>query len=195
MLNPSDRDTRNRNRIRDNQRRSRARRKEYLEELEQRLQLAEQRGLQASLELQAAARRVADENRKLRALLRLHGASDRAIDAHLATGEDDANAAQRLERLLLPSLPPETRSAQSTVAFRKSSPSRPTSTSLNPEPVNDDDGENNCSMAADLISTMTGANPHEVRTSLGCVPGADCHVDNAKIGTAIERLTESGIVT
>ena len=42
---------------------------------------------------------------------------------------------------------------------------------------------------------MTGVNPHEVRTSLGCTPGMDCHVDNNRIGDAIEQFTESGIVT
>jgi hypothetical protein len=42
---------------------------------------------------------------------------------------------------------------------------------------------------------MTGANPHEVRTSLGCAPGADCHVDNTKISDAIEQLTEPAVMS
>jgi len=42
---------------------------------------------------------------------------------------------------------------------------------------------------------MTGVNPHEVRTSLGCTPGVDCHVDDAKIGNTIEQFTETGVVT
>ncbi|AEO55314.1 hypothetical protein MYCTH_2299012 [Thermothelomyces thermophilus ATCC 42464] len=196
---PATQDRRNRDRVRDNQRRSRARKREYIQELEQRLRLAEQRGVQASLELQAAARQVAEENKKLRLLLRLHGVSDRSIDAYLAgesrIGERGGRhgrgppappappapapkpaAAQRLERLLRPETCPVTLAAAST-------------------PSSDQGDKNNCAMAADLISTMTGVNPHEVRASLGCVPAADCHVDDARIGSAIERFTESGAVT
>ncbi|CAO2654569.1 Nn.00g113020.m01.CDS01 [Neocucurbitaria sp. VM-36] len=63
-------------RIRDNQRRSRARRKEYLQELETKLRSCEQVGIEASSEIQSAARRVLDENRKLRALLHERGVSE-----------------------------------------------------------------------------------------------------------------------
>ena len=70
-------------RIRDNQRRSRARRREYIENLEQRLHKFEALGVQASREVQAAGRKVAVENTLLRALLRLHGVSDRDIQEYL----------------------------------------------------------------------------------------------------------------
>ncbi|KAF2690475.1 hypothetical protein K458DRAFT_399780 [Lentithecium fluviatile CBS 122367] len=66
-------------RIRDNQRRSRARRKEYLHELETKLRSYEQMGIEASTEIQSAARRVLDENRKLRTLLHERGVSDTEI--------------------------------------------------------------------------------------------------------------------
>ena len=56
-------------RIRENQRRSRARRKDYTLELEARLRKCELLGVEANAEIQFAARRVADENRRLRALL------------------------------------------------------------------------------------------------------------------------------
>ncbi|KAF2083285.1 hypothetical protein K490DRAFT_18352, partial [Saccharata proteae CBS 121410] len=62
-------------RIRDNQRRSRARRKEYLQELETKYRNCEQKGVEASAEIQAAAKRVLEENRRLRALLRQQGLS------------------------------------------------------------------------------------------------------------------------
>lgn len=68
-------------RIRDNQRRSRARRKEYLQELETKYRTCEAVGVEASAEIQAAARRVLDENRRLRQLLKHHGISDVDIDA------------------------------------------------------------------------------------------------------------------
>jgi hypothetical protein len=70
-------------RIRDNQRRSRARRKEYLQELESRLRQCELQGIEASAEIQLAARRVADENRKLRILLNQNGVGDDNIDSYL----------------------------------------------------------------------------------------------------------------
>ncbi|KAL5387066.1 hypothetical protein DPSP01_003678 [Paraphaeosphaeria sporulosa] len=68
-------------RIRDNQRRSRARRKEYLHELEARLRDYEQVGIEASAEIQSAARKVLDENRRLRALLHDRGIPDSDIVA------------------------------------------------------------------------------------------------------------------
>ncbi|KXL43590.1 hypothetical protein M433DRAFT_69513, partial [Acidomyces richmondensis BFW] len=62
-------------RIRDNQRRSRARRKEYLQELESKYRQCEQLGVEASAEIQAAAKKVVEENRRLRALLKQQGFS------------------------------------------------------------------------------------------------------------------------
>jgi hypothetical protein len=67
-------------RIRDNQRRSRARRKDYLAELETKYRSCEAIGAEASSEIQAAARRVLEENKRLRRLLRAQGLSDADID-------------------------------------------------------------------------------------------------------------------
>jgi hypothetical protein len=99
-------------RIRDNQRRSRARRKEYLQELEARLRQCELQGIEASSEIQQAARRVADENKKLRGLLAQHGVRDDSIKALLQSSEmntmmgeqfdngSSSGAVQNLEHLL-----------------------------------------------------------------------------------------------
>jgi hypothetical protein len=97
-------------RIRDNQRRSRARRKEYLQELEARLRQCELQGIEASSEIQMAARRVADENKKLRALLAQQGIGEENIEAYLQSSPTDATmggayasssgAVQILEQLL-----------------------------------------------------------------------------------------------
>ncbi|MCJ1341649.1 hypothetical protein MMC09_006945 [Bachmanniomyces sp. S44760] len=70
-------------RIRDNQRRSRARRKEYLNELEEKYRKCELLGVEASAEIQAAARRVAEENRRLKTFLHARGISDDEIDDQL----------------------------------------------------------------------------------------------------------------
>ncbi|MCJ1356645.1 MAG: hypothetical protein MMC33_006640 [Icmadophila ericetorum] len=72
-------------RVRDNQRRSRARRKEYLQELEEKYRNCELMGAQASAEIQAAARKVLEENKQLRALLQSQGLTDEEIDTHLSS--------------------------------------------------------------------------------------------------------------
>ncbi|KNG91135.1 hypothetical protein ANOM_000563 [Aspergillus nomiae NRRL 13137] len=70
-------------RIRDNQRRSRARRREYIQDLEERLHKFEALGVQATREVQAAGRKVAVENTLLRSLLKLRGVSDRDVQEYL----------------------------------------------------------------------------------------------------------------
>lgn len=81
-------------RVRDNQRRSRARRKEYLQELETKYWTCEQVGVGASAEIQAAARLVVNENKRLRALLMKYGISSREIN-----GEGEETASSVVENL------------------------------------------------------------------------------------------------
>lgn len=81
-------------RVRDNQRRSRARRKEYLQELETKYWTCEQVGVGASAEIQAAARQVVNENKRLRALLMKYGISSREIN-----GEGEETASSVVENL------------------------------------------------------------------------------------------------
>ncbi|KAK2590542.1 hypothetical protein QQS21_011775 [Conoideocrella luteorostrata] len=104
-------------RIRDNQRRSRARRREYLQDLEQRLRACEVQGVEASTEVQTAARRVAEENRLLRELLHKCGATDeyiahylRANNPEFSQGQnmpvaESGSATQPLQQLMLPRRP------------------------------------------------------------------------------------------
>lgn len=86
-------------RVRDNQRRSRARRKEYLQELETKYWTCEQVGVGASAEIQAAARLVVNENKRLRALLMKYGISSREINGE---GEETASSSvvENLEAML-----------------------------------------------------------------------------------------------
>ena len=77
-------------RIRDNQRRSRARHKEYVRDLEQRVERFEKQGVQATLEIQVAGRKVAEENKLLRALLRSRGVTEAEVEEYLR----DNNAGQ-----------------------------------------------------------------------------------------------------
>lgn len=86
-------------RIRDNQRRSRARRKEYLQELEGKYRNCELLGVEASSEIQAAARRVAEENKLLRLLLLQRGVPESEIDDYLGRSFDQPQPASGLTAL------------------------------------------------------------------------------------------------
>ncbi|KAI1638543.1 hypothetical protein F4809DRAFT_246827 [Biscogniauxia mediterranea] len=78
-------DKANLTRIRDNQRRSRARRKAYVQELENRLQNFEHQGVKVTYAMQKAAQTVDRENRLLRALLHQQGFTDKKINGFLQT--------------------------------------------------------------------------------------------------------------
>lgn len=71
-------------RNREQQRRSRARKSDHVADLEERVRKYDQDGLKVTAEVQVAARRVAEENQALRALLGVHGVSAAGIDYHLA---------------------------------------------------------------------------------------------------------------
>ncbi|KAJ9130443.1 hypothetical protein NKR23_g12204 [Pleurostoma richardsiae] len=80
---------------RDNQRRSRARHREFVEDLRRRLQEYERRGFEATLEMQQAARAIALENERLRELLARHGVPRDEVNAYLlASGSVGAGESQ-----------------------------------------------------------------------------------------------------
>ncbi|PKS10687.1 hypothetical protein jhhlp_002443 [Lomentospora prolificans] len=86
-------------RIRDNQRRSRARHREFVETLQRKVQEYERQGVQATLEMQRAARDVAIENARLRTLLTQKGVSEEEIEGYLVSlkaGGESALEARRL---------------------------------------------------------------------------------------------------
>ncbi|MCJ1420110.1 hypothetical protein MMC32_006467 [Xylographa parallela] len=89
-------------RIRDNQRRSRARRKEHLQDTEKRLRQLEREGVEVSTDIQKAARRVVEENIRLRSLLRLHGVTDVEIDEHLRGSVNSTQENAPVTQLLVP---------------------------------------------------------------------------------------------
>jgi hypothetical protein len=98
-------------RIRDNQRRSRAQRKEFLDSLQQRVHEYERRGIAVTVEVQQAAKAVARENAALRRVLARHGVSRDEIEREVQTingGPDVAGSwnVMRLDAALGPqSLP------------------------------------------------------------------------------------------
>lgn len=79
-------------RLRENKRRSRARQKEYVEDLEKRCRETEQRQVAATIEVQVAARKVAEENRRLRELLRRVGVPEGIVEGWLLGEEVDLYA-------------------------------------------------------------------------------------------------------
>ena len=94
-------------RIRDNQRRSRARRKEYLEDIQKKLQEYERQGVQATLDMQQAARDVAIENDRLRMLLQQRGVTSDEISAFLQSFPSSQESAKRIKIALNPLQSPQ----------------------------------------------------------------------------------------
>jgi hypothetical protein len=51
-------------------------------------------------------------------------------------------------------------------------------------------GTNSCVYAADMITSMAGGDPNEVRQELGCsMPGMECEVDNQLVFNVLDRYT------
>ncbi|KAK9238350.1 hypothetical protein V1525DRAFT_401334 [Lipomyces kononenkoae] len=74
-------------RIRENQRRSRARKREYVADLETKVRSCQEEGLQLNIQIQRTARRVVEENRKLRDLLSNVGVDESVVEAWLKSNE------------------------------------------------------------------------------------------------------------
>ncbi|KAJ5797118.1 uncharacterized protein N7518_005658 [Penicillium psychrosexuale] len=79
-------------RIRENQRRSRTRRKEYIQQLEQRVRSFEKLGIAATQDVQKAGRKVAAENVSLRSLLMTHGVTEKQIEDYLESQRQPTNS-------------------------------------------------------------------------------------------------------
>ncbi|KAK9377154.1 uncharacterized protein V1513DRAFT_456581 [Lipomyces chichibuensis] len=87
-------------RIRENQRRSRARKREYVADLETKIRSCQEEGLQLNIQIQRTARRVVEENRKLRELLSKVGVDERMVEEWLKnkeSGEYKIGPARRKE--------------------------------------------------------------------------------------------------
>ncbi|KAK7417214.1 hypothetical protein QQZ08_011693 [Neonectria magnoliae] len=102
---------------RENQRRSRARHRDLLDDLQRRVREYERRDAQASLEMQRVARGVAAENAALRALLAAKGVADGEVEAHLRGVGETRGQGQRQgqRRAILPSPSPVARRGEVTL--------------------------------------------------------------------------------
>ncbi|KAI5862481.1 hypothetical protein GGS23DRAFT_77812 [Durotheca rogersii] len=185
---------------RDNQRRSRARRRDVLASLQQRVAEYERRDAQATLQMQAAARAVLAENQRLRALLRRRGVSQPEIDAYLAApdgpGEGhavvpssnptpQAPAASAPALALAPCRNSSGQERESTLCANTCTSPLAADPQVEPPPPSAgprDTLELSCDEAAEIIATFRGhADPEAARAALGCSGPAACRVDNLRI--------------
>ncbi|KAH6866465.1 hypothetical protein BKA58DRAFT_363821 [Alternaria rosae] len=159
-------------RIRENQRRSRNQRKELIQDLQRRVQEYEAKGIAATQEMQRAARKVAEENARLKSLLASRGVSHEEVDAYLrsfdaASAPSPSAAALFAQPAMRPqaSLTP----AQSSVGYAK-------------YPSLDNGLLISCETAATIISEMRGdGDRHRIRASLGCQGDQECSVKNTLV--------------
>lgn len=127
-------------RLRENQRRSRQRKKEYLVSLEARFRECQRTGIEASIEIQNAAKRVVRENGRLRELLRRKGVSEAEIDAFVnAEGEEEGRSAVETVVKRLGKIPCGGAAGGETCSKRKTpsqrSPARSASACCTPQPA------------------------------------------------------------
>ncbi|KAH8904071.1 hypothetical protein BR93DRAFT_162054 [Coniochaeta sp. PMI_546] len=146
-------------RARDNQRSSRARRKELLNDLQRRVDAYERSGVQATLEMQQAARRVAWENVKLRALLMKKGVAEAEVEDWLH-GNHEAVGDRMAGEARMDSAPCTAR--VSVTALLNEEPLTPAASSYHPGPLS---VSSSTSRASTLRSGQSSAPPDEDHTS------------------------------
>ncbi|KKY25763.1 hypothetical protein UCDDS831_g01856 [Diplodia seriata] len=184
-------------RIRDNQRRSRARRKEYLQELESKYRSCEQMGVQASAEIQAAAKRVLDENRRLRALLRHMGVSDADIDGFndpslAAPSPSAADALDTVLRAPRPAYDPSYNAYYG--APNLGNWTWPAGTDMPHDPAQHMPNSSSCLQAADIIRRMRSDIGPELEQDMGCTgQGQDCKIDNTVVFDLVDKYSMQGL--
>lgn len=182
---------RDRNRV--HQQQSRARRREYVNDLEARVRTLEARDAQATEAMQLAARHVVRENQLLRELLFQGGHDSDTIAAFLASREHhpvpipSAVSAQSATSPQ-PTAPPPSFSKSCTV--QSCTPKEP---ALQPQPhpiqmsrateINKLKDEMPCEEAARIIATMRGVDEsqQDIWPELGCEQGQTCRVKNTTV--------------
>ncbi|KAF2687102.1 hypothetical protein K458DRAFT_185816 [Lentithecium fluviatile CBS 122367] len=205
-------------RIRDNQRRSRAQRKEFLENLQQRVQEYERRGIAATVEVQQAAQAVARENAALRRLLARHGILREEIDRELQSANNDPLSADgpklaRLDAALRPRFPQEQTSPMTSPASVCRKPCSqvqpsyeiaerphelpearelvvPPPTPIVPALITTSAAETSCEAAAIIIAQMRGDGDDDFARNmlLGCQGKTDCKVKNTTLFQVLDEV-------
>ncbi|EGP82396.1 uncharacterized protein MYCGRDRAFT_51617 [Zymoseptoria tritici IPO323] len=170
-------------RNRENQRRLRERRREYTQDLEERLQQFEKKGIEATILVQRAARTVARENRLLRELLHSKGISEAEINQHVNYMiRPAAMKEEHVSTLCLASLEHIKVDAQDQSYY----PSRNTSPIASPFPTSgrSNNDEMDCEEAARVITSLRGkVDPEALWPQLGCSTARRTRVKNSVLMT------------
>lgn len=198
---------------RENQRRSRARHRDFINDLQRRVQEYEERDAQASAEMQRVARVVAEENAFLRELLAVKGVERDEIQGFL-----DARRAQQM----VSSRSVEASPVHSHSHSRSQQPSWEQIKFQSPEPVfvkavdaerqmpgyygfADDStsstgstlreqsqsrDEMHCSEAASILAQLRGGSDRSAAHAvLGCAEGMNCSIRNTDLLHVMDKLT------
>jgi hypothetical protein len=150
-------------RIRNNQRRSRARHREFVDDLRAKIREYERQGVQATLDMRQAARKVALENARLRSLLASRGVLNEDVDRYLASFDDQGSVP-----LPMPALAPQANSGTQLP---------PVSDSGLPPPDRDMPSPNGASASA--LNTLAVAADASMRQTC-CGPATQCSPADAR---------------
>jgi hypothetical protein len=85
-------------RLRENKRRNRQRQRDYTAELESQLRQLQFEGIKATKEVQLSARRVVEDNLRLKALLRFKGVNEETINTWTPEGDIPNGPAAKKQR-------------------------------------------------------------------------------------------------
>ncbi|MCJ1277501.1 hypothetical protein MMC21_005314 [Puttea exsequens] len=190
-------------RVRDNQRRSRARRKEYLQELEAKLRKNESLGVQASIDIQSAAKAVLAENARLKKENDQLKDENERMRVLVKNGEGGyqgqvyGSTTVKQSKDFRPCGKPEHSSHDAMVTAKaRDSFAASLAPAQEEAPKNSNKLELNqdtttCEYAAHIITSMRAdVSTEDVRAHLGCGSGGKCKIDNAKLFLAVDRYTE-----
>ncbi|KAI1630886.1 hypothetical protein F4809DRAFT_227109 [Biscogniauxia mediterranea] len=165
---------------RQNQRQCRARKQEYVAALEARLREYEAREVQASLDMQQAARAVAWKNERLLMLLARHGVAQGEIDAFLQLSDAQARAMMA---------PRDSSHAGTSLKTPDSQAITPADSRLESRRLcttTADGGSNSlstsCDAAASILANLKGHDDTlQAREVLGCGSQKNCHIRNTRL--------------
>lgn len=194
---------------RENQRRSRARHRDFINDLQRRVQEYEERDAQASAEMQRVARVVAEDNAFLRELLAIKGVERDEIQGFL-----DARRAQQMvssrsveaspvhghgqqpswEQIKFQSPQPVfvkagdgERQMPGYYGFADDSTSSTGSTLREQSQSRD---EMHCSEAASILAQLRGGSDRSAaHVALGCAEGMNCSIRNTDLLHVMDKLT------
>ena len=196
-----------------NQRNFRARRQVYIRELQEEIRTLKEERLQATKEVQTAAREVLEENRKLRWVIERNlGVTGRELDAYLSgvtpqVHQPISNISTSPGHLATPSPKQYTtstvqNSTSSSACISKQPPrsldfhesniaqdiTLPNGTSLPPDSFIKNKGDRSCEEAAMIIAGLrSGLSSDEIYSELGCSANKPCAVKNLSVFELLDR--------